>query len=62
VAEFQVALKLQDSFAGHLGLARAYLALNRREQARQEGEAALKLNPENREAQEVVGHIISGVK
>jgi tetratricopeptide (TPR) repeat protein/TolB-like protein len=62
VVEFQAALKLQDSFAGHLGLARAYLALNRRDQARQEGEAALKLNPDNREAQEVVGHIISGMK
>jgi len=62
VTEFQAALKLQDSFAGHLGLARAYLSLNRREQARLEGEAALKLNPDNREAQEVVGHIISGMK
>jgi len=61
VAEFQAALKLQDSFAGHLGLARAYLSLNRRDQARQEGEAALKLNPDSREAQEVVGHIVSGM-
>jgi len=62
VAEYQTALKLQDSFAGHLGLARAYLALNRREQARLEGEAALKLNPDSREAQEVVEHIVSGMK
>jgi tetratricopeptide (TPR) repeat protein len=57
VGEFQAALKLQDSFAGHLGLARVYLTLKRREQARLEGEAALKLNPDSREAQELVGHI-----
>ena len=62
VAEFQAALKLQDSFGGHLGLARVYLSLNRREQARQEGEAALKLKPESREAQELVGHIASGAR
>ena len=37
VGEFQTALKLQDSFAGHLGLARVYLSLGRPEQARQEG-------------------------
>jgi Flp pilus assembly protein TadD len=61
-AEFQTALKLKDSFAGHLGLARAYLALNRRDQARLEGEAALKLDPDSREAQEVVGHINAGMK
>ncbi|SPE31411.1 putative Tetratricopeptide repeat protein [Acidobacteriia bacterium SbA2] len=61
-AEFQTALKLKDSFAGHLGLARAYLALNHRDQARLEGEAALKLDPDSREAQEVVGRIISGMK
>ena len=61
VGEFQAALKLQDSFAGHLGLARAYLYLNRREQARQEGETALKLDPGSREAQELLGHILSGI-
>ena len=61
VAEFQAALKLQDSFSGHLGLARVYLSLNRRELARQEGEAALKLDPGSREAQELVGRIVSGL-
>ena len=30
VGEFQTALKLQDSFAGHLGLGRAYISLDRR--------------------------------
>jgi tetratricopeptide (TPR) repeat protein len=57
--EFQIALKLQDSFAGHLGLARVYIALGRPEQARQEVEAALKLDPGSREAQELVRQIPS---
>jgi tetratricopeptide (TPR) repeat protein len=52
--EFQAALKLQDSFAGHLGLALVYVSLGRLEQARREAEAALKLDPESREAQELV--------
>jgi tetratricopeptide (TPR) repeat protein len=55
--EFQAALKLQDSYAGHIGLALVYLSLERLEQARQEAEAALKLDPGSREAQELVRKI-----
>jgi tetratricopeptide (TPR) repeat protein len=55
--EFQTALKLQDSFAARIGLARVYISLGRLEPARQEAEAALKLDPESREAQELVRQI-----
>jgi tetratricopeptide (TPR) repeat protein len=54
VGEFQTALKLQESFAGRFGLARVYMSLGQPEQARKEAEAAAKLKPENREAQEVI--------
>ena len=57
--EFQIALKLQDSFAGRIGLARVYISLGRPEQARQEVEAALKLDPESREAQELLRQVSS---
>ncbi len=57
--EFQTALKLQDSFAGRIGLARVYLSLGQSEQARQQVEAALKLEPGSREAQELIRQISS---
>jgi Tfp pilus assembly protein PilF len=57
--EFQTALKLQDTFAARIGLARVYLSLRRSEQALQEVEAALKLEPESREAQELIRQISS---
>jgi tetratricopeptide (TPR) repeat protein len=57
--EFQIALKLQDSSAGHLGLARVYISLGRLETARQEVEAALKLDSGDREAQELIRQISS---
>jgi tetratricopeptide (TPR) repeat protein len=57
--EYQIALKLQDSFAGHIGLARVYISLGRPEQAHQEVEAALKLDPGSQEAQELVLQILS---
>jgi Tfp pilus assembly protein PilF len=57
--EFQTVLKLQDSFAGHIGLARAYISLGRSEQARQEVEAALRLEPGSREAQELIRQLPS---
>jgi Flp pilus assembly protein TadD len=57
--EFQTALKLQDSFAGRIGLARVYLSLGRSEQARQEVEGALRLEPGSREAQELIRQISS---
>ena len=59
VGEFQTALKLQDSFAGRIGLARVYLSLGQWEQARQEVEAALKFEPGSREAQELIRQISS---
>jgi thioredoxin-like negative regulator of GroEL len=57
--EFHTALELQDSFAGRIGLARVYISLGRSDQARQEVEAALKLEPESREAQELIRQISS---
>ena len=57
--EYQTALKLQDSLAGRIGLARVYISLGRAEQARQEAEAGLKLDPGNREAQELLRQILS---
>ena len=57
--EFRTALKLEDSFAGHFGLARVYVSLNQPEQARKECEAALKFNPNSREAQELLRQIPS---
>jgi tetratricopeptide (TPR) repeat protein len=57
--EFQTVLKLHDSVAGHLGLARVYVSLNRLQQARKESEAALRLDPRNREAQELDRRISS---
>jgi tetratricopeptide (TPR) repeat protein len=57
--EFQTALKLQDTFAGRIGLARVYLSLGRSQEARQEVAAALKLEPESREAQELIRQISS---
>jgi Tfp pilus assembly protein PilF len=57
--EYQIALKLQDTFAGRIGLARVYLSLGRSEEARQEVEAALKLEPGSREAQELIRQILA---
>ena len=57
--QFQVALKLEDSFAGRIGLARVYISLERREEARREVEAALKLEPQSREAQELLRQILA---
>jgi len=59
VGEFQTALKLKDSFAGHIGLARVYLSFGRPDQARQEAETALKLDPGSREAQDLIRQIAS---
>ena len=55
--EFQSALKLQDSYAGRIGLARVYLSLGQSEQARQQAEAALKLEPGSKEAQDLIRQI-----
>ena len=57
--EYQTALKLKDSLAGRIGLAQVYISLRQPEQARQEVEAALKLDPGNREAQELLRQIPS---
>lgn len=55
--ELETSLKLKDSVAGHILLARIYLSLNRAEAARTQGEAALKLDPENHEAGQLVQQI-----
>lgn len=53
-AQFQIALRLQDSFAAHMGLARVYISLHQPDQARQEAQAALRFEPDSREAQDLI--------
>ena len=50
-SEFQAALDLDDSAVGHLWLAHAYLAVQNTSAAVEQGEAALRLDPGNRDAQ-----------
>ena len=52
--ELQFALRLQESFTGHIALARVYISLGQPQQARQEAEAALRFAPGNQEAQELI--------
>jgi tetratricopeptide (TPR) repeat protein len=53
-AQFQIALRLQDSFAGHMGLARVYISLRQPDQARQEAQAALRFEPDSHEALDLI--------
>lgn len=55
--ELETSLKLKDSVAAHILLARVYLELNRAEAARTQGEAALTLDPGNHEAAQLVQQI-----
>jgi tetratricopeptide (TPR) repeat protein len=57
VREMETSLKLKDSVAAHIMLARIYLSLNRAEAARTQGEAALSLDPGNHEAAQLVRQI-----
>jgi tetratricopeptide (TPR) repeat protein len=55
--ELETSLKLNDSVTAHLWLARAYLALDRPEAARSQGQAALQLDPANQDAERLVKQI-----
>ena len=55
--ELETSLKLQDTAAGHVWLARVYLALNQVEAARNQGQLALSLDPGNRYAKNLIDQI-----
>ena len=55
--ELQTSLKLQNTVAAHLLLARVYLSLAQPEKARDQGRAALALDPTNQEAEQLVKRI-----
>ena len=59
VGEFEIALKLQDNLAGRLGLAQVYISLGQLAQARQQAEAASRIDPGDREAQELLRQMAS---
>jgi tetratricopeptide (TPR) repeat protein len=59
-AELQASLKLKDTVEAHLSLARVYLSLNQPALARSQGQAALDLDPRNREAEQLVEQIHGG--
>jgi tetratricopeptide (TPR) repeat protein len=56
-AELETSLKLQNSVTAHLHLARVYLSLDQPEAAREHSRAALSLEPDNHEAQELMDQI-----
>ena len=56
-SEVETALKLNDSSAAHLMLARVYLSLNRIDVALAQSKTALNLDPNNREAALLVDQI-----
>jgi len=56
-AELETSLKLQNSVTAHLHLARVYLSLDQPEAARDHSWAALSLEPDNHEAQELMDQI-----
>jgi len=56
-AELETSLKLQNSVTAHLHLARVYLSLDQPEAARDHSRAALSLEPDNHEAQELMDQI-----
>ena len=58
--ELQISLKLKDAPEAHISLARVYLAMNRPDLARAEGQAALRLEPENRQAEQLLQQIPAG--
>jgi Tfp pilus assembly protein PilF/TolB-like protein len=55
--ELETSLRLKNTVATHLHLARVYLSLDRPEAARNHGRAALNLEPDNHEAQELMENI-----
>jgi tetratricopeptide (TPR) repeat protein len=56
-AELETSLRLNNTVTAHLHLARVYLSLDRPEAARNHGRAALSLEPDNHEAQELMEKI-----
>jgi Tfp pilus assembly protein PilF len=56
-AELEMSLKLQNTVTAHLMLARVYLSLDQMQAAREHGQAALSLDPSNREAQALMSEI-----
>jgi len=56
-AELETSLQLRDTVTAHLHLARVYLSLDRPEAARTHSRAALSLDPDNHEAQELMEKI-----
>jgi Tfp pilus assembly protein PilF len=56
-AELETSLKLKNTVAAHLILARVYLSLAQPAQARDQGRAALELDPTNQEAVQLVKRI-----
>jgi Tfp pilus assembly protein PilF len=52
--ELQTSLKLKETAAAHVALARVYLSLNQPALARTEGQAALNLEPGNHEAEQLL--------
>jgi tetratricopeptide (TPR) repeat protein len=53
-AELETSLKLKDTAAAHVLLARVYLSLHQPDLARGQGQAALSLEPDNREAAKLI--------
>lgn len=53
VQEWKLVLQITDSVAAHTALAHLYYTLNRPQEARQEAEAALALDPDHREARDM---------
>jgi uncharacterized protein HemY len=53
-SELQTSLRLQDSAEAHISLARVYISLNQKDLAHDQGEAALRLDPQNQQAQQLL--------
>jgi tetratricopeptide (TPR) repeat protein len=58
--ELQTSLKLDDSAAAHISLARVYLSMHQPELARSQGQAALHLDPGNPQAVQLMQQIQAG--
>ncbi len=55
--ELENSLRIKNSAPAHIWLARVYVSLNRLDEARQEGQLALTLDPQNRYARSLIEHI-----
>lgn len=58
--QLQTSLKLKDTAEAHLSLGYVYLSMNQRDLARLQGQAALKLDPGNAQAQQFLQQINAG--